>query len=62
MIKVVNGCAINTRYWMFAAGLTNVKVDITVVDTFLDITRTYSRPLGPNFAPIFDTGAFPSCL
>ena len=25
-VKVLNGCAVNNRYWFFAAGLTNVQV------------------------------------
>src|SRR5512135_1526255 len=33
VVKVLNGCALNGQYWVFASGLTNVEVDIAVTDT-----------------------------
>ena len=32
VVKVLNGCAINNRYWVFAGGLTDVAVRLTVKD------------------------------
>jgi pre-peptidase len=61
IIKVVNGCALNSRYWVFAGGLTNVAVTITVTDTSNGTTRTYSNPQGVAFQPIQDTSAFATC-
>src|SRR4030095_9655522 len=29
VVKVLNACGVNNRYWVFAAGLTNQEVDIT---------------------------------
>jgi PKD repeat protein len=58
--KVLNGCAINNAYWVFAAGLTNVQVDLRVVDTSTGIVYTNENPQGTAFAPIQNTGAFPS--
>lgn len=59
-VKVIDGCGLNNRYWVFASGLTNVKVDITVTDTLTGAVRTYSNPLNQNFQPIYDTtGGFP---
>ena len=61
IIKVVNGCALNSRYWVFAGGLTDVQVVLTVVDTSNGTTRTYTNPQSTAFAPIQDTSAFATC-
>lgn len=61
IIKVVNGCSLNSRYWVFAGGLTNVAVTITVTDTRNGTTRTYTNPQGVAFQPIQDTSAFATC-
>lgn len=60
IIKVVNACSLG-RYWVFAGGLTDVQVVLTVVDTANDTTRTYMNPQGTAFAPIQDTNAFATC-
>lgn len=59
--KVLNGCGTNNRYWVFAAGLTNVRVDMTVTDTETGATRTYINPLNTAFSPVQDTNAFATC-
>jgi len=59
--KVLNGCAVNERYWVFAGGLTNVHVVLTVVDMRTGASKSYENPLGIPFAPIQDTNAFPAC-
>lgn len=61
ILKVVNGCALNSRYWVFAGGLTNVQVTLTVTDTSNGTVRTYTNPQGVAFAPIQDTSAFATC-
>jgi hypothetical protein len=61
IIKVVNGCVLNSRYWVFAGGLTNVQVVLTVTDTQTGTTRTYTNPQGTAFQPIQDTNAFATC-
>jgi streptogramin lyase len=59
IVKVLNGCLINGRSWVFAGGLTNVGVTLTVVDTQTGDTKTYENPAGTAFQPIQDTAAFP---
>lgn len=61
IVKVLNGCTFNQRYWVFAAGLTNVAVTMTVTDTATASVRTYTNPQGTPFAPIQDTSAFAAC-
>ncbi len=57
MLKVLNGCPVNEHFWVFAAGLTNVEVTITVTDAVTGDSKTYLNPLGTAFAPIQDTAA-----
>ncbi len=63
IVKVVNACtfAAGPRYWVFAGGLTNVQVVLTVTDTQTGIARTYTNTQGTPFAPIQDTNAFATC-
>lgn len=61
IIKVVNGCVVNQRYWVFIGGLTDVQVAITVVDTQTGAIRSYWNPQGEAFLPIQDTDAFATC-
>ncbi len=61
LVKVVNGCSFNQRYWVFAGGLTNVRVAVTVTDTQTATVRTYVNPQGVAFAPIQDAGAYATC-
>ena len=60
--KVLNGCGLTNSYWVFAAGLTNVGVDLTVRDMQSGVLmRNYENPVGTPFAPIQDTNAFNTC-
>jgi hypothetical protein len=61
IVKVVNGCSFNQRYWVFGAGLTNVAVTLRVTDTQSGILHTYTNAQGNAFQPIQDTAAFATC-
>ncbi len=61
LIKVLNGCAFNSRYWVFFAAGTNVEFTLTVTDTQNGSTKTYSNPLNIAAAPVQDTNAFATC-
>lgn len=61
VVKVLNGCGLNSRYWVFAAGLTNVEVVLTVTDTLTGVPQTYVNPLDRPFPPLQDTNAFATC-
>jgi hypothetical protein len=61
VVKVLDGCAVNGRYWVFAAGLTDVEVELRVEDTTTGEQWTTSSPQGVAFEPIQDTSAFDTC-
>jgi V8-like Glu-specific endopeptidase len=58
VVKVLEACAISQKFWVFAGGLTNVSVRMTVVDTHTGAVEIYDNPLGVAFAPLQDTKAF----
>ncbi len=60
VVKVLNGCAINNSYWVFAAGLTNVQVNWLVTDLQTGATYVGVNPLNTPFAPVQQTDAFPT--
>ena len=60
-IKVLNGCGLNQRFWVFASGMTNVEVTLRVTDTATGQTKTYTNPQGRTYRTILDTTAFASC-
>lgn len=62
VIKVLNACdAPAPRFWVFAAGLTDVGVQLTVTDTKTGAVKVYNNPVGTPFQPIQDTNAFATC-
>ena len=63
IVKVLDACEIEgfNSFWVFAAGLTDVEVVITVLDTESLQIRTYENPLSRPFEPILDTDAFFTC-
>lgn len=60
-VKVLDACSYNNRFWVFAAGLTNVDVTLAVTDTKTGTTRTYHNPENRTFVTITDTNAFSTC-
>lgn len=61
VVKVLNACAVNQRIWVFAGGLTDVAVEITVRDADTGAVVVYANPQSTPFQPIQDTGAFATC-
>ena len=61
LIKVINGCGFNQRYWVYAAATTDVEYRLTVTDTTTEISREYSNVLGNRAAAITDSSAFATC-
>ncbi len=62
LVKVLDGCALNNHYWVFAGGLTNVHTTMTVTDTaHSSQVKTYQNPQNTPFRPLQDTTAFATC-
>jgi len=60
-VKVLNGCGVNGRYWVYLGGLTDRATSIAVTDTKTGTTKTYSNGLGGPFPTIQDTTTFATC-
>jgi hypothetical protein len=61
VVKVLEGCATNNRYWAFAGGLTNVRVHLTVRDARTGARKEYFNPQSTAFRPVQDAAAFATC-
>lgn len=61
VVKIINGCGLNNRFWVFAGGLTDVNTVLTVTDNQTGTTKTYTNPQGTPFQPVQDTSAFATC-
>ena len=58
IVKVLDACGVNNRFWVFASGLTDVGVVLRVTDSLTGAVRTYTNPRGAPFSPRQDTNAF----
>jgi len=61
VVKVLDGCGTNGYYWVFAGGLTDVEVELEVVDTTTGQSRLYDNLLGTPFEAVRDAAAFAAC-
>lgn len=55
LIKVLNACATNGRFWIFATAGTNVGFIVTVTDTKTNRVATYTNPDLTAAKPVQDT-------
>jgi lysyl endopeptidase len=58
LVKVLNACSVNNRFWVFGAASTDVGYTITVKDSQTGSVKTYTNPIGTRAAAITDTGGF----
>ena len=61
LLKVLNACPLNDRYWVFFAATTNVEFAVVVTDTQTGATKGYHNPLERPAPPVQDTGALATC-
>ena len=61
LVKVLDGCGINDRYWVYAAATTDVGYALRVVDTVSGQAKVYRNPLGTTSPAITDGDAFALC-
>jgi hypothetical protein len=58
MVKVLNACSFNDRFWVFFTAGTNVGYTANVRDTSTGQVKTYSNADNNPAAPVQDTAAF----
>lgn len=61
LIKVLDGCSYNGRYWVFAGAATHVEYVLTVTDSRSGEVKIYHNPQGMVADTLTDTGAFATC-
>lgn len=61
LVKVLDGCGFNQRFWVFSAATTNVEYTLSVTDTRTGAVKEYLNPLGAPAAATTDTDAFDTC-
>jgi poly(3-hydroxybutyrate) depolymerase len=61
LVKVLDGCALNHRIWVFAAATTDVRYTLTVTDTATGQMKSYDNPAGQLARVVTDTDAFAAC-
>jgi hypothetical protein len=59
LVKVLNACGVNNKFWVFITAGTNVHFSITVLDTVTGHFTTYNNPDLNPAPPIQDTSALP---
>jgi hypothetical protein len=57
-VKLLDGTAINGKYWFFYGGLTDLEYTLTVTDDTTGLPKTYTKPAGSECGGS-DTAAFP---
>lgn len=61
MVKALNGCGLNNRYWIFSAATTNVFYRMEVLDVRAGVQKIYFNYPGPPAPAVTDTSAFATC-
>jgi hypothetical protein len=61
MVKTIDACALNSRFWVFSAATTNVFYRMEVYDVRSGVNRIYFNYSGPPAPAVTDTSAFATC-
>lgn len=61
VVKVLNGCGVNNRWWVFTSGLTNQHYELEVTDYQSAITKRYFNYQGVIAPQTQDVDAFATC-
>ena len=61
LVKMVDGCANNSRYWLLVSASTGFGWELTVRDEATGYTRLFTHPLDGQASGISDFGAFSTC-
>jgi hypothetical protein len=61
MLKALDACGLNNRWWLFSAATTNVHYRLQVTDVTKGETKIYFNYPGPPAPAVTDTSAFATC-
>ena len=61
LVKVLDACGVNQRFWVFAAATTDVGYDLRVIDTWTGLSKTYRNDVGTASPAITDISALALC-
>jgi hypothetical protein len=61
MVKALDGCGLNDRYWIFSAATTNLYYRLDVTDVVGGKAKIYFNYPGPPAPAVTDTSAFATC-
>jgi len=61
MVKTIDACALNDRFWVFSAATTNVFYRLEVFDVRAGVNKIYFNYPGPPAPAVTDTNAFATC-
>ena len=61
MVKTIDACSLNSRFWLFSAATTNVFYRMTVYDVHAGVQKIYFNYGGPPAPAVTDTDAFATC-
>ncbi|MEO8195660.1 MAG: hypothetical protein ABI689_02945 [Thermoanaerobaculia bacterium] len=63
LLKVVDACGLPGfgNFWAYSTGLTNVEVELEVVDSIAGTRKLVRTALGEAYGPLYDSGSFQVC-
>ncbi len=61
MVKTIDACSLNERFWVFSAATTNVYYRMEVYDIRSGVNRIYFNYSGPPAPAVTDVNAFATC-
>jgi ELWxxDGT repeat protein len=63
LLKIVDACGLPgfENFWAYSTGLTNVEVELEIVDTLSGERKKVRTALGEAYGPLFDSGSFAVC-
>lgn len=61
LVKILDGCALNSRFWVFAAATTDVEYTLRITDTLRGTVKEYTHAQGKPAVSVMDTSALATC-
>lgn len=58
LVKVLNGCEVNGRWWVYGAAATDLGFELELLDRATGARKRYTNPAGTSPPAVSDVGAF----